>query len=169
MPNPQQIPTYPPPNAPTGPIDTSARVNIAEVLGPPKTIALSGKSFQARRLTMDDLAEFESHLRGLNAANFLDVATSRQLGADIISSTLDKLYNAPWEPETKLAHAQSISGIRFFLWRTLSAYNNITLEETGQLISSENLEEALSALDTLRDMPPEGTENPPEPQAVETQ
>ena len=165
----QVIPTYPPAGTPTGPVDTSARVNVAEVLGPPKTIALGGQTFQARRLTMDDLAEFEAHLRGLNAANFLDVAQSRGLGSDIIAATLDKLYNAPWEPETKLAHAQSISGIRFFLWRTMAPYNQITLEDTGNLISSEHLEEALAALDTLRDMPAEGTMDPPVEEAVENQ
>jgi len=116
-----------------------------------KTIVLGGKKWTARKIHLGDLTDFESHLRAVNVENFLIMAEKVNMNDDLISATLDRLYNAPWSPEQKASHSNSMGGIQYLLYRAIrDAHPEMTIEKVGALVGHDELPAAMEALEAIQ-------------------
>ena len=79
------------------------------------TITLAGKAYQANKIGMEDLAEFEAYMKGLNAANFVKLAMMQALPSEMTASTLAQIYSSSMSVAERQAAASSVTGARFFL------------------------------------------------------
>ena len=149
------------PGIPTGSIpsingnDPTAGSQNFQLLQPTREIVLGGQTFRARPNSMGDGADFECHLRGMQAASFLKVSEEHGLDVETKALTLAKIYNDPWSPEQKVSHAQSISSIRYLLWRAIHDFQpSITLDQLGSMVTQDHMDEAFAALEALTDKAP---------------
>lgn len=69
----------------------------------------------------------------------------------LVSSTIGSLYNRPMAADEKANHAQSFTGVLYFLWRAVHACNpDITYEDIGEMISENGIQAAMTQLDAIR-------------------
>ena len=123
-------------------------------------VRIAGRKLIGTPTTIGDLKDFEMYLRAEQAESFTNLAKKTELSEKITASTLTDIYSKPWDAEAKMAHAQSVAGICFFLWRALEPFNNLSLEEVCEMITDQEIPSALAALDVIREEgnPTENTE-----------
>jgi hypothetical protein len=126
-------------------------ITTQSVMSQVVSVVLGGKTWKAKRTTMGDMADFESHLRAINVEGFLNIADKRKMNPDLVAATLDRLYNAPWSQETKVAHSQTVAGMCFFLWLSINKFNpEVTLEQISEMVPFDHTQEAMAAMNIIQ-------------------
>ncbi len=123
---------------------------LSKVLNSRRTFNIGGREFEAQRNDLQDLADFEEHIRSQHAMSFLESIDKLPIPLDstVISKTLSGIYTNVLTAEEKMNVARSIVGARFFLMRMLQKCDpSLTAEEVCPLVTLENLQQVMNEID----------------------
>ena len=132
------------------------------MLNSPREMVIAGQRFKARQNDLQDLADFEEHIRSQHVGNFLKNLDSMPVRLDsaTISSTIAQLYSHVLDIDEKINLSRSLVGVRFFLIRAIQKCNPEIVEgDVCPLVTLENLQDVINMLDEFN-LPTEPNEIP---------
>ena len=116
--------------------------SLAKVAAKPTKITLGGQEYLVSPINLDDLAEFEAHIRNKRVVGFLRSAAQVDLPVqekmEIVASIQAKAISG----EDLTDEMGSMDGVCFIQWRMLVRnQRNLGLKKVSRMISLDNLEE----------------------------
>ena len=121
-------------------------MDAAEAAGKGIEIELRGKNYKLSPITVDDLAEFEKHVRNERLAA-VKKATEDFPAEERKEMMLEALTVSQ---NTLLREINSVCGARFLIHRAmLPNYPDMKLEDVGKLCGVDNLSEVMAILDNM--------------------
>jgi len=137
----------------------SGRTQLSEILASSREITIGGRKLQAQRTNLNDMADFEEHIKAKRVDDFLKCAAKANLDSELVKNTIVELFAHVFSDEEKMEMSRSLLGVRFFLLRAVSKLNTgVTEEEVCSLVTITNISEVITLLDQLNY--PTGVENP---------
>ncbi|KKN89729.1 hypothetical protein LCGC14_0235750 [marine sediment metagenome] len=125
-----------------------AEDSLANAAGKGVTLTIKGKEYEFSPITLGDLADFEKHIRSekLNIfmleAKDLPVAERKEIIIELCRQGLD--------PLAVEQHMNSLDGVRFLLWKSLSKkHPDLTLDGVSELVDMQNLEEVSAVVQSI--------------------
>lgn len=128
------------------------KVPLSKVLGSEREIFIGGHKFRVKQNDLQDLADFEEHIRSIHVADFLRTLEKAtvELDSATISNTIAQLYSHILNLEEKVNLSRSLVGVRFFLTRAIQKCDpSIDEEDICQLVTLQNLDEVIRTIDAF--------------------
>ena len=128
--------------------------SLANMAGKGTTVVIKGKEYILKPITIDDMADFESYLR----SEKLKIYMSMTNGTNEVSraSVISEILNSPVD---LIEGSNSISGVRFFLHRSLKDNHELALGAMGALVDMANFGEMADLVKMIM-QPPGGDDSP---------
>ena len=122
--------------------------SLAGVAGKGLTINIKGNDYEISVLTVDDLAEFEKYIKSERLKIFLDVA--KELDSKTKAEAIAAISAEHLTTEELAEEMNSMTGTRFFLWRSLiKKQPKLKLEEMGKLVDLDNFNEVSQMVQSI--------------------
>ena len=135
--------------------------SLGSTVGKGITVTLKGKEYNLSPITIDDLAAFEKYIKSQRLAEFL--ASSENIESGEKARIIQSILSSPLVDEGITAEMNTISGIRFMLYRALRGNKGIELEKMGEIIDKDSIQEVFTILNEA------GGTFPPPPAAEASQ
>ena len=120
-------------------------MGLDNTVGKGLSVSLKGKEHKLEVLDIDDLAEFESHIKSQKLKQFLEAA--KDMPPEAREGMIGKILDKGLTGEEMTREMTSMSGVRFLLWRSMRKSDpDLRLEEMGGLIDLENFGEVADIL-----------------------
>ena len=116
---------------------------LAKMTGQPVEHAIGGTVYTLAPLTVGDFAALEAHIRQRRVAEYKKACAD--LDPVIVATGIEHILRDPVDA----AGDASISSTIFLLWRSMSKYNTITLDDVGDLVTLANMAEVIAIIKAL--------------------
>mgnify|MGYP005830153213 CR=1 FL=1 len=93
--------------------------SLAKTLNAPKEVEIGGKTYKMSALTLNDLAAYEVHLKKERCKSLTELdMPKKDMYAEIV-----KINRENMDPDELIAGLNTITGIRWLLWRCVSKHD----------------------------------------------
>ena len=119
--------------------------DLSKAAGRGVEVEIDGKKWTVSPLTMGDLADFQSHVRGQRLATLREhlAGLSEEQQRDLILAVI----NTPVDGDEMDREMATFAGFRFLLWKSLGkAHTDLELDAVGQMLDAKAIAELLAVI-----------------------
>lgn len=121
--------------------------SLPKTLNAPKEIGIGDKTYKMSSMTLNDMAEFEGHLK----KEWIDTLTSTKMAKKAMYAEICKITREVIGHDDLIERMSTISGMRWMVWRCVVKHDSsLTIDYVMENMSMEQL---MASFESLIDIP----------------
>jgi hypothetical protein len=122
---------------------------LNRVAGRPTTATIKGKEYKLSVLTIDDLADFEKRVKDERLEKAIGSLQKAKVDPETIAKAAENMLNKELTIEQLQEAMGTVSGTRYLLWCALKQNHDVKLENMGDLVDLDNIDDVTGIIQNL--------------------